>query len=83
MSIKTLFLDLKKKSRPFRFGRHVPLAGGGTLPRLSSHFGSMMSRQMEAASPASNKRGGDRWSVRIDGTPKPVPSFIDETYDLA
>ncbi len=39
-------------------------------------------RQKEIGSPASYKRGGDRWSARIDAHKKLILSLVEETCDI-
>lgn len=39
-------------------------------------------RQAETGSPASYKRGGDRWSVRMDAHRSLILSLVEETCDI-
>jgi transposase len=39
-------------------------------------------RQKETGSPASYKRGGDRWSARIDAHKSLILSLVEETCDI-
>jgi transposase len=82
MSKKTLSLDLRE--------RVVAAVTGGMSRRQAAYrFGVSAAsavrwcrRQKETGSPASYKRGGDRWSLRIDTHKNLILSLVEETCDI-
>jgi transposase len=82
MPKKTLSLDLRK--------RVVSAVSGGMSRRQAAErFGVSAAsavrwcrREKETGSPASYKRGGDRWSARIDAHKSLILSLVDETCDI-
>lgn len=82
MSKKTLSLDLRERVV-------AAVLGGMSRRQAAARFGVSAAsavrwcrRQEEAGSPASYKRGGDRWSARIDAHQPLILSLVDETCDI-
>lgn len=82
MSKKTLSLDLRERVVS-------AVLGGMSRRQAAARFGVSAAsavrwcrRQEEAGSPASYKRGGDRWSGRIDAHQQLILSLVDETCDI-
>lgn len=82
MPKKTLSLDLRE--------RVVSAVSGGMSRRQAAErFGVSAAsairwcrREKDTGSPASYKRGGDRWSVRIDAHKSLILSLVEETCDI-
>lgn len=82
MSKKTLSLDLRERVV-------AAVLGGMSRRQAAARFGVSAAsavrwcrRQKETGSPASYKRGGDRWSTRIDAHQQLILSLVDETCDI-
>jgi transposase len=82
MSKKTLSLDLRERVV-------AAVLDGMSRRQAAARFGVSAAsavrwcrRQEEAGSPASYKRGGDRWSARIDAHQQLILSLVDETCDI-
>lgn len=82
MSKKPLLLDLRE---------HVvaTVLGGMSARQAAERFRVSVAsairwrqRQTETGSPASYKRGGDRWSARIDVHKGLILSLVEETCDI-
>lgn len=81
MSKKTLSLDLRERVV-------AAVSGGMSRRQAAARFGVSAAsairwcqRQNETGSPASFKRGGDRWSARIDAHKSLILSLVEETCD--
>ena len=82
MSKKTLSLDLRERVVAVVLGG---MSRGQAAARFAVSAASAVRwcrRQEEAGSPASYKRGGDRWSGRIDAHQQLILSLVDETCDI-
>jgi transposase len=82
MSKKTLSLDLRELVV-------AAVLGGISRRQAATRFGVCAAnavrwrrRQKEAGSPASYRRGGDRWSAPIDAHQQLILSLVDETCDI-
>jgi transposase len=82
MSKKTLSLDLRERVV-------AAVSGGMSRRQAAERFGVSAAsavrwcqRQNETGSPASYKRGGDRWSARIDAQKSLILSLVEETCDI-
>jgi transposase len=82
MSKKTLSLDLRERVV-------AAVSGGMSRRQAAERFGVSAAsairwcqRQKETGSPASYKRGGDRWSARIDAHKRLILSLVEETCDV-
>jgi transposase len=82
MSKKTLSLDLRE-----RVVRAV--AEGMSRRQAAERFGvsaasaiRWCAREKETGSPAAGKRGGDRWSARVDQHSALILSLVDESCDI-
>ena len=82
MSKKTLSLDLRERVV-------AAVLGGMSRRQAAERFGVSAAsairwsqRQNETGSPASYKRGGDRWSARIDVHKGLILSLVEETCDI-
>ena len=82
MSKKTLSLDLRERVV-------AAVSGGMSRRQAAERFGVSAAsvvrwcqRQSETGSPASYKRGGDRWSARIDAHKSLILSLVEETCDI-
>lgn len=82
MSKKTLSLDLRERVVG-------AVANGMSRRQAAERFGvspasavRWCQREKETGSPAAQKRGGDRWSARIDAQKDLILSLIDATCDI-
>ena len=82
MSKKTLSLDLRARVV-------AAVSGGMSRRQAAERFGVSAAsairwcqRQNETGSPASYKRGGDRWSARIDVHKSLILSLVEEACDI-
>lgn len=82
MSKKTLSLDLRERVV-------AAVSGGMSRRQAAERFGVSAAsairwcqRQKETGSLSSYKRGGDRWSARIDAHKSLILSLIEETCDV-
>jgi transposase len=82
MSKKTLSLDLRERVV-------AAVSGGMSRRQAAERFGVSAAsavrwcqRQNETGSPASYKRGGDRWSARIDAHKSLILSLVEATCDI-
>jgi transposase len=82
MSKKTLSLDLRERVV-------AAVAGGMSRRQAAVRFGvsaasavRWCARQKETGSPATEQRGGDRWSARIDAHKGLILSLVEETCDI-
>jgi transposase len=82
MSKKTLSLDLRERVV-------AAVATGMSRRRAAERFGVSAAsairwcrREKETGSPAAEKRGGDRWSARIDAHKSLILSLVEETCDI-
>ncbi len=82
MSKKTLSLDLRERAV-------AAVSGGMSRRQAAERFGVSAAsairwcqRQSETGSPASYKRGGDRWSARIDAHSGLILSLVEGTCDI-
>ncbi len=82
MSKKTLSLDLRERVV-------AAVSGGMSRRQAAERFGVSAAsairwcqRQKATGSPASYKRGGDRWSARIDAHKSLILSLVAETCDI-
>src|SRR5512136_3364663 len=82
MSKQTLSLDLRERVV-------AAVSSGMSRRQAAERFGVSAAsairwcqRQNETGSPASYKRGGDRWSARIDAHKSLILSLVDETCDI-
>ncbi len=82
MSKKTLSLDLRERVVAAVFGGMSRRQAAGRFGVSAASAVRWCRRQKEAGSPASYKRGGDRWSARIDAHQQLILSLVDETCDI-
>jgi len=82
MSKKTLSLDLRERVV-------AAVSGGMSRRQAAERFGvsaasaiRWCAREKETGSPAAGKRGGDRWSARIDAHKGLILSLVDEVCDI-
>jgi transposase len=82
MSKKTLSLDLRERVV-------AAVSGGMSRRQAAERFGvsaasaiRWCARDKETGSPAAGKRGGDRWSARIDAHKGLILSLVDEVCDI-
>ena len=82
MSKKTLSLDLRERVV-------AAVSAGMSRRRAAERFGVSAAsairwcqRQKETGSAASYRRGGDRWSARIDAHKSLILSLVEETCDI-
>ena len=82
MSKKTLSLDLRERVV-------AAVAAGMSRRHAAERFGvspasaiRWCQREKETGSPAAHKRGGDRWSARIDAHKDLILSLVNETCDI-
>jgi len=82
MSKKTLSLDLRERVVG-------AVAGGMSRRQAAERFGVSVAsavrwcaRQNETGSPAAMRRGGDRWSARIDAHKGLILSLVEATCDI-
>jgi transposase len=82
MSKKTLSLDLRARVV-------AAVTGGISRRQAAARFGVSAAsairwceRERRTGSPASYKRGGDRWSARIDAHKALILSLVDATCDI-
>lgn len=82
MSKKTLSLDLRERVV-------AAVSGGMSRRQAAERFGvsaasavRWCAREKETGSPAARKRGGDRWSARIDTHKGLILSLVDEVCDI-
>ena len=82
MSKKTLSLDLRERVV-------AAVSCGLSRRQAAERFGVSAAsairwcrREKESGSPAAQKRGGDRWSARIDAHKDLILSLVDETCDI-
>ena len=82
MSKKTLSLDLRERVV-------AAVSSGMSRRQAAERFGvspasaiRWCQRQKETGTPASYKRGGDRWSARIDAHKSLILSLVEETCDI-
>jgi len=82
MSKKTLSLDLRERVV-------AAVSGGLSRRQAATRFGVSAAsairwcqRERQTGSPASHKRGGDRWSARIDAHKALILSLVDTTCDI-
>ncbi len=82
MSKKTLSLDLRERvvgSVAIGMSRRQAAERFGGSPASAVRW---CRRQKETGSPAAQKRGGDRWSARIDAHKSLILSLVDATCDI-
>jgi len=82
MSKKTLSLDLRERVV-------AAVSTGMSRRQAAERFGVSAAsairwcqRQKESGSPAAGKRGGDRWSARIDARKGLILSLVEQTCDI-
>jgi transposase len=82
MSKKTLSLDLRERVV-------AAVYSGMSRRQAAERFGvsaasaiRWCAREKETGSPAAGKRGGDRWSARIDAHKGLILSLVDEVCDI-
>ena len=82
MSKKTLSLDLRERVV-------AAVSDGMSRRQAAERFGvsaasaiRWCAREKETGSPAAGKRGGDRWSARIDAHKGLILSLVDEVCDI-
>ncbi len=82
MSKKTLSLDLRERVV-------AAVSSGMSRRQAAERFGvsaasaiRWCARDKETGSPAAGKRGGDRWSARIDAHKGLILSLVDEVCDI-
>jgi transposase len=82
MSKKTLSLDLRERvvgAVAIGMSRRQAAERFGVSPASAVRW---CRREKETGSPAAQKRGGDRWSTRIDAHKSLILSLVDATCDI-
>jgi transposase len=82
MSKKTLSLDLRQRvvgAVATGMSRRQAAERFGVSPASAIRW---CQREKESGSPAAHKRGGDRWSARIDAHKDLILALVEETCDI-